>query len=545
MLLDSWELSSEDCSYYEPTRDEIEWYAMQELWRSRESALEGLIRNRSAEVIDLPGWLKACRQRAKLNDDSDWISYMLEMAGGKGYKPRHAPSTAVVDLLTGMAMDLPHCADKNFIPMTAARKRAKLLIAAEFWHVRHPWDRYMVFHGPGRMTVGELQATIRMMQRKLSKLHDEEWLKELGIRFLLRITEVGSLTYLRIKSTGEKVEEASEPTARGLVRVRLYGHKGERWIAKSDLEVCEHRNERGERTYYPHINVLIHLSKGRLPNVPVEAGEAPQAGSWQYFLAKMHAAWEWGFRECGGIEDIREAIKYCAKPADLRRLSQDELFDLAEALFKVRLAEPLGPLRAEIRHRRVNCLKLTRWRNTKTLKLEIRVKPDHNASKKDRSKRTLEQAKAEKVELETLAKLQRKEAVKRTWRGPEKSRLFDDPPEPIGPPEPPAMRNRVFARLVCMSVHTPRVTPHVMVFNYGHTAADYARVCSMPFVRPMLEAAGVDAAGVAAAMREGVAPIKVHTSAVTVRTGPPPPFHPPPVTPVFPEIADQIRAKIA
>jgi len=527
-------------SAYEPTREELDWLAVQELFKRRESAIVALVRNRADDKLDEDHWKKSIESRRQLNEDSIWVAQMLHIGGEKGFKPAHAPRAAILDLLTGMIIDLPNTVGKNFIPCEAAKKRARMLISAESWCERHPHDRFWVMHGPGRMICEELRQTFTQVHREISKLNAEPFMKKAGVRLNLRISEVGGLTFLRLRSSGAKIEEVVEVSKDGRQNVRLFGRKGTLWVDAGEVETVEHRDGVGRWTFYPHVNVLAHFSKGKIDNAPgpvdPKTGK-PTDSKWETFLKNVHAFWPWGWKECGGLDDIREAIKYAAKPADLRRMSAPDVCALARAVHRLHLAQPLGLLKNEIRERHDHCLKLSRWKNRKTGALFISEMEDCNARKRDRIKTAAEtqrerDRKRFRTELKRLALATIVEEGRKNGTNEQQSEfringivqtalalpqpsgvsapeLRKPTPPPAGPK--PVIRNRVVARMVGTSPGLPRVGPQLLVWGFGmgsdeERQASWQSICTLPFVAPLLEAAGINPAA-----------IKVHTSPVTVR----------------------------
>jgi hypothetical protein len=515
------EAAAELGASYEPTAFEAQWLAKIERDRQRQSTLAQLVANRAADKVDVPTWQKAAAARQQLNDDSIWVASMLSACGQTGFKSRATPRACVLDLLSGLAQDLPHTVGKVFIPCEAARKRARTMIATEYWMTRHPQDRFWVFHGPGRVLVTELRATIKKIQRRLSKLNNEPFMRAAGIVLNLRVSEIGDLTFLRRRSRpDQKIEEIVTTAKNGRVLARLFRAAGESkgrevWLDKNEVETVEHRDAAGNWTFFPHVNVLAHFTKGPLPkNAEAKAKFGSALPLWPEFLSQLQGYWQWGMRECGGLAEIREAIKYCFKPADIRRMTAPEVGALAAAMFRLHTAQPLGMLRDEIKARKnaPEPLKLTRWRNKGTGALEIRVKKCWN-SNGSRAKRPaaaralpgqdLMRFAPEAVEAHNEKMRAETERINRIEQRREEAGIR------------PTI-NRVLARMVATSPFVPRVGPQVVVLNYGHTAADYEQVCRLPFVRPMLEATGVPPE------RIGTPPIKVHTSPVIVRAGPDP-----------------------
>ena len=515
------EAAAELGASYEPSAFEADWLAKIERDRERQSTLAQLVANRAADKVDVPTWQKAAAARQQLNEDSIWVASMLSACGQSGFKSRATPRACVLDLLSGLAQDLPHTVGKVFIPCEAARKRARTMISTEYWLTRQPHDRFWVFHGPGRVPVTELRATIKKIQRRLSKLNNEYFMRAAGIVLNLRVSEIGGLTFLRRRSRpDQKIEEITATAKNGRVLARLFRRPGESkgreiWLDKNEVETVEHRDAAGNWTFFPHVNVLAHFTKGPLPkNAEAKAKFGSTLPLWPEFLGQLQAFWQWGMRECGGLAEIREAIKYCFKPADIRRMTAPEVGALAAAMFRLHTAQPLGMLRDEIKARKnaPEPLKLTRWRNKGTGALEIRVKKCWNSTGRRAKRPAAAAARAgqdfmrfapEAVEAHNEKMRAETERINRIEQRRAEAGIR------------PTV-NKVFARIVATSPFVPRVGPQVLVWNYGHTAADYEEVCRLPFVRPMLVAAGV------APERIGTPPIKVHTSPVTVRHGPDP-----------------------
>lgn len=458
---------------------------VEELHEFRESTYVRHCRNRAGEVITEEAFQKGRAAREQLREDTLDIAFKLESAGRRAFADPKSPVAFIVCPETGRFHILPSVLGRKIFPTVAAAKRARLVAALELLlrTKEHKHDLFLTFSWGKRCLVGQLRDVFRALHRRLSKLNAEPFMKHFGAKFIFRASEIGSLT---------------------------------------DDAGAEVRDDLGRILYHPHAHVLMHLERF-LPR--------PQMAALTRKIGQFWGGAWWGID--GAIEKVREACKYTAKPADLRRLSGPELVALDDALFRLHLVQPLGALRDQIRARRESCLTVKRERRAvfadgkREMKTVPVVIPDWNARKRHRRP---DPAAAERVkrraERALLAASIKTAGVVFDGEREIQGDLFAKtrPAEPpVPPPEPqgdakgrPVMRNRIVARLSPAPYFDRVVAPALLIWNFDAEGLEEIR--NLPFVRPALEAVRER---IAAARREAYRPargqVSVHTSPVTVQ----------------------------
>ena len=260
-----------------------------ERFGSAESDYLRICKKTSGQLVDLDRWNEGQVQRQKLHDQSVAIADKLESVGYRAYADR---DLQLVGLFSKQALQITSFRDIRLIPEVARRKRKPLLRDVEHFLSSHPKARMWVFTGGGRVGFDGLQDRIQTMHRKISKLNSSQLLKEYGIRFSLRATELGE-----IKREGE--------------------------IAMP--------------TFHPHVHVLVTLDKYLDPV------------DWAVLLAKVTRFWGAAHWQDAGVMkgSARELVKYCGKPMELETLNGYELMMLQQVSASVRWYECLGDLRKQ------------------------------------------------------------------------------------------------------------------------------------------------------------------------------------------------------
>jgi len=184
----------------------------------------------------------------------------------------------------------------NFIPVIAQQKRRFVVKLLEYWLKKHGHARFWTFTSGERCTVADLRERIQDLNRKISRLNAESFMKDAGATIIFRATETGSLV---------------------------------------DDEGKEQKNAEGQWLYHPHSHCMVQMTKGRISR--------PR---WSALMRKVWNFMDRNWDEGGQIDSVRECAKYPMKPTDVARLSADETKQLFTALHRLHLVQPLGSVKA-------------------------------------------------------------------------------------------------------------------------------------------------------------------------------------------------------
>lgn len=312
----------------------------------------GIVKQANGKTIKPEAKAKSDARRARKTGMSHTLARRLTEGGVNGYSGQkmHAVSLAGAVFGTHDHREIPGFVNNTIIPDIAAAKRAQILADLEHYIARHGKKcRSWNFTLDSRKTTKEIRESSQFMQRKISELNAEPWLKSTGIRLVFRATEFGTLTSsakvaskpdsrgrweVRCKHPGEYVEryyptkEAASEGARNLVK---------RW--KRDPEKYFKKNADGNWTWNVHSHCVVIKP------------EYLKDAKWSALLVRIQHWWHGstggGFYDSGYVKDAREVCKYFSKPADLLLLDASELVTLYNEKFKLRMVEALGPLREE------------------------------------------------------------------------------------------------------------------------------------------------------------------------------------------------------
>ncbi|MBB4067423.1 hypothetical protein [Gellertiella hungarica] len=266
-------------------------------------------------------WLAAKLRRAELDDQTERLATLLEAAG---VDVRLQSDVVAISAVTGIVTDVGAWRPIRFLPAVAARDRRPILNALRYWidqeADRPEYIRYaVVTSGDLVPAFGDLRTALKDLSRKISK-----WAKAARDDYGVEVHFRGS--------------EFTRRTAA----------------------------ERGLDARFPPDVVLYHVH-GNVLFQPLS--KMPEQGpkSWASFLAWSHEVFGAHWKDCGRIEDPREIVKYVVKPAELlegeKPLQPDEARWLHESLFRLNLAQPLGPFREFYGSMRQDRVKVVRVRN--------------------------------------------------------------------------------------------------------------------------------------------------------------------------------------
>jgi hypothetical protein len=490
----------------------------------RESTYVRHCRNRAGEVISEEAFVKSKEARERLQDSTLDMAFKMRSAGRDPFARADTPTGFIVCPFTGRFHVMAKVKARAIFPTVAAAKRAKMIAALELIlrQGRHKYDLMCTFtggqrvplepayHGPClpqkikvcglsfKIEMGKagwkVRLAIRVIQRRISKLQGEEFMKAFGAQFIFRSSELGSL-----------VDQC------GNVK----------------------RDENGYLTVHPHAHAILHLDRYL-------------GGNRMAALTRRIGAY-WGHHWDVGkaLENVREACKYPFKPGETDKLTGEEICHLDDALFRLHRVQPLGELREQIAARRESVLTVKRERRmvrSKDGKPKSAVVPvvisDWNGRKPDRKKKAkpvsdrcnleakqnqrnyagCEQAldrmltPAEARELGRVGVGETRELIKREasnagtgLESPETTLPWSQ--RVAGETSPSPVANRIVARLSPAPYFDRVSRPALMVWNYD---GNFRALRNQPFVMPALVA-------VARQVRAGAKSLSVHTSPVTVR----------------------------
>ena len=527
----------------------------------RESSYVAHCRNRAGEVSEPEVFDKSKAGAQQLRDDTYDIAFKMAGAGRSVFADPKAPRGSILDPFTGRTIAIPPVKSRKIFPTVAKTKRSKMLLALEMLLMQpeHAGDLFFTLTWQKRCVIWDLRLIITAMQRRLSKLNGQDFMKEAGAQFIFRTSEIGGMTFLVHKPSGRRIAKVKKNSVDGaFVRVRFMdeGKNGQwRRVERADLVENEHRDDRGLWLYHPHMHALLHLSRKLDPAQPArragfdnngnpskkpehQTGRDAVPSGLDRLKNQIGNFWGdgwWGID--GKIEKVRECCKYVGKPADLRRMSGLELLGLDDALSRLHLVQPLGELKEHIRARRESVLKAVRESRTvnhdgeRVREKALIVRPDWNCRKEHR--RPVRKAPAPVVtpwEEQPMTQLAANhfatiaagadEIAEIAGRMTQAGLTFEAPEveTPAAAPEArPApsynIANRIVARLSPAPYFDRVATPALYVWNYDGKPETLKKIQEHPAVAPMMKA-------VAAQMEEGrrrAAMLHVHTSPVTVR----------------------------
>ena len=174
-----------------------------------------------------------------------------------------------------------------FLPSVAQKNRTPKVKQLELFLKHHKNCRMWTFTAGPRCNLSQLQTNVQWMHRKLSKLNDQDFMKECGAKFVFRSTEFGELAH----------------------------------------------NGPGDLSLHPHMHALMELDRYLRPD------------DWSYLLERIRAFWGVYCKDCGKIRNSRELVKYCVKPGDLDGLNNEQLVKLYHKTDGLRLWESLQTFR--------------------------------------------------------------------------------------------------------------------------------------------------------------------------------------------------------
>ena len=237
----------------------------------------------SGKVGDLDKWEKGQAFNQKLLEQSHDIAEKLESEGIKAYIEQ---DLTLIGLHSRQAKRLPNFRNINFIPYMARKNRNRHAKELSYYLQKNPNCRLWTITTGTRCNSAQLNARVRWLHRKISKLNYEPFMKRAGASFVFRATEFGE-------------------------------------VAPSGDDL----------SYHPHSHALLKLDRYLAKD------------TWTKLLSQIQEYFGVHSQDNGRIRDPRELVKYCVKPSDLEHLTSKQLVTLYEASKGLRLCESLRAFR--------------------------------------------------------------------------------------------------------------------------------------------------------------------------------------------------------
>ncbi len=268
--------------------------------------------------------------RAEVRAQSHTLAKRLDFAGKCAYR-NDAFALWVWWVHSKKFQEIPNFRRICLLPYVAAIVRASKLAALEYFLERNPFCRFWTFTTGDRCGLSDLRARCQWLHRRLSLLN--AFIREkYGVELVFRSTEFGTLEF----------DDA--------------GNKREGGGGSVEFDA------NGEPLFHVHAHVVVHSLVGFI-----------HPDRWKAMFDDVWAFW--GFNWDGGkkgasgvIRNARECCKYVTKPGDMLKLTPEQLGRMHEAVFRLKLCQPMGTLREEIRARKKAGKTLRRYRKSGRVK---------------------------------------------------------------------------------------------------------------------------------------------------------------------------------
>jgi len=237
----------------------------------------------------------------------------------------------------------------TFIPSVAQMTRAPILAALEYFlqNERGKYCRFWTFTSGTRCITAQLKSRISKQHKELKELA-KELRARYGVEFILRSTELGTPEF---NAEGDAVAE------------REAGN------IEFDAE--------GNPLWHVHTHIVARSIVGYIqPDKWAEMYEFIGA-RWKHYWNGGSKKGKDGTYKNGVIKNARECVKYMTKPGDVLALSGVQMRALYEATSRMKMVQPLGTLKTEIRDRKKSGATLRRYR-LKNGEVKWRERIDNN-----------------------------------------------------------------------------------------------------------------------------------------------------------------------
>lgn len=274
----------------------------------------------------------------------------MEAAGAKMF-PDNRLAIGLFDPIAGTTDMLPGIRRLNFLQSVAAQRRGDQLIHAEYYLANVPAGRIELhtFTAGRRLKTGLLRRGLKAISKKLGEMVRQRWYKRCA-EMVWRGEELGGLNlgpksavdYNRRHGIPEQVKAAGLDGAIRWV-TNPAAHKAGMLNPEAWREVSGATGR--EPLWHVHAHCLVVFHAG--------VTEPEKVEFWRSCRRFWGRVCDRGEREDGSthVENLREAIKYPAKPADLDLLNGGQLIDVCDAVSRLKIILP----RAGLRRFRAGC----------------------------------------------------------------------------------------------------------------------------------------------------------------------------------------------
>lgn len=254
-------------------------------------------------AIDPVQWAERAIASKVLAAQNDRIAQALRDAGEdvilKG-------DLTLISAVTNLTVEQRIYRAVRFLPVVAARDRRPLVNGLKLFMTEHrnsKYFRYAVMTCNELVPVfGDIRGAIQQLSRRISKWSHKVH-KKWGVKVLYRGIEFTRAT-------------ASERDAAAAERGQA-----------SDLSTPFGADT---ALYHVHANVLYWPTRLVKPD------------EWKAFLRDTHDAMDAEWKDNGTVKKVEEIVKYCSKPADTLKATNDELVWLYQQTKRLKICQPLG-----------------------------------------------------------------------------------------------------------------------------------------------------------------------------------------------------------
>ncbi|MEZ2224536.1 hypothetical protein [Rhizobium sp. RCC_161_2] len=254
-------------------------------------------------AIDPVQWAERAIASKVIAAQNDRIAQALQDAGEdvilKG-------GLTLISAVTNLTVEQRIYRAVRFLPVVAARDRRPLVNGLKLFMTEHrssKYFRYAVMTCNELVAVfGDIRVAIQQLSRRISKWSHKVH-KKYGIKVLYRGIEFTRATATERDAAAAERGQASELS-------KAFG-------AETAL-------------YHVHANVLYWPTRLVKPD------------EWTAFLHDTHDAMDAEWKDNGTVKKVEEIVKYCSKPADTLKATNDELVWLYQQTKRLKICQPLG-----------------------------------------------------------------------------------------------------------------------------------------------------------------------------------------------------------